>query len=99
MQKISEAANLGVTLDVRDVLRLARSAKEEYVRGGKKQNELLQMTNALIEGFAQGLFNSTNTQWAPNTYNRGWSVTQGDLGAQLNAMWEMIQQGIDYDEE
>lgn len=99
LQKISEAANLGVTLDVRDVLRLARSAKEEYVRGGRKQDELLQMTNALIEGFAQGLFNSTNTQWAPNTYNRGWSVTQGDLGAQLNAMWEMMQQGFDYDED
>lgn len=99
LQVIDNAANSGATLDVRDVLNLARNAREEFVKGGKKDDRLLEITNALIEGFAQGLFNSTNTQWAPNTYNRGWSVSQGDMGSQLNALYEMFMQGLGNEDE
>ena len=73
--RISAMATMGQTIDLRDFADLIRGSYQSLVKDGDDNDRAV--FNALVESFAQGLYDSANTPWAPNTYKEGWSAKTG----------------------
>ena len=68
-------STMGQTIDLRDLADLIRGSYQSLVKDGDDNDRAV--FNALVESFAQGLYDSSNTPWAPNTYKEGWSARTG----------------------
>lgn len=73
--QIAAMANSGQTIDLRDLAKLIHNSYEKLAKNGDAKDKAV--FNALVESFAQGLFDSSNMQWSPNNYREGWSAKTG----------------------
>ena len=73
--KIAALTNTGQTVDLRDLANLITGSYNSLAKNGDDKDKAV--FNALVEAFAQGLFDSSNTAWSPNNYREGWSAKTG----------------------
>lgn len=73
--KIAALANYGQTVDLRMMADLIHENYKSMMKDGSDEDKAVY--NALVESFAQGLFDSSNTAWSPNNYKEGWSAKTG----------------------
>lgn len=73
--KIAALANYGQTVDLRMMAELIHENYKSMMKDGSDEDRAIY--NALVESFAQGLFDSSNTAWSPNNYKEGWSAKTG----------------------
>lgn len=73
--KIAALANYGQTVDLRMMADLIHENYKSMMKDGSDEDRAIY--NALVESFAQGLFDSSNTAWSPNNYKEGWSAKTG----------------------
>lgn len=73
--KIAALANYGQTVDLRVMADLIHENYKSMMKDGSDEDKAVY--NALVESFAQGLFDSSNTAWSPNNYKEGWSAKTG----------------------
>lgn len=73
--KIAALANYGQTVDLRMMAELIHENYKSMMKDGSDEDKAVY--NALVESFAQGLFDSSNTAWSPNNYKEGWSANTG----------------------
>lgn len=73
--KIAAMSGIGQTVDLRDLAAFIKNSYSSLVKDGDENDRVIY--NALVESFALGLFDSSNTQWGPNNYKEGWSAKTG----------------------
>lgn len=73
--RLESMVTTGQTVDLRDLASLIQSSYTSLMKSGDDRDKAV--FNALVEAFAQGLFDSSNTAWSPNTYKEGWSAKTG----------------------
>lgn len=73
--RVAAASIAGETVDLRELASFIHDNYNSMVKQGSSEDRAV--FNALVESFAQGLFDSSNMQWAPNPYKEGWSAKSG----------------------
>ncbi len=86
--RIAALANYGQTIDLRELANLIHNNYQSMMKNGTDEDKAIY--NALVEAFAQGLFDSSNTAWSPNNYKEGWGAKTGG---------DYMSYGYGYDDE
>lgn len=73
--RMSSMAMFGETMNLKDLSDLITSRYDMLARNGDPDDIII--FNSLVEAFAQGLFDSANAPWSPNTYKEGWAAKSG----------------------